>query len=87
MILIPIDKIVERSLNFSNRAQCLIFLDYKSRSLTECIGALKLQLKHNKSWYRKIFVRKRIKDYTRCLKIILTVHSLSVKFIRNHSCT
>jgi hypothetical protein len=63
LILIPFNQNLERSLNFSNMAQCLIFLDYKPKSLIECINALKLQLKHDKSWYRKIFVSKKFKDY------------------------
>ena len=86
LILAPFDKTLERSLNLSNRAQCLIFLDFKIESLIECISALKLQPKHDKSWYRKILVSKRFKDYISCLKIILNVHSLLVKFVRNHSC-
>ena len=86
LVLIPKNRILERSLNFSNRAQCLIFLDYKHLSLVECISALKLQAKHDKSWYRKIFASKRFKDYISCLKIITTVHSLSVRFSRNHVC-
>ena len=86
LILVPFDKILDRSLNFSNRAQCLIFLDNKIKSLMECIGALKLHPKHDKSWYRKILVSKRFKDYVSCSKIILNVQSLSVKFIRNHTC-
>ena len=87
LTLVPVEKILERSLGFSNRAQSLIFLELKNQSITECIGALKLQPKHDKSWYRKIFVSKRFKDYLSCLKIILIVYSLSVKFTRNHSCT
>jgi len=86
LILIPKNRILERSLNFSNRAQCLIFLDYKHFSPVECISALKLQTRHDKSWYRKIFASKRFKDYISCLKIITTVHSLSVRFSRNHVC-
>lgn len=86
LILVPFDKVLDRSLNFSNRAQCLIFLDNKIKSLMECIGALKLHSKHDKSWYRKILVSKRFKDYISCSKIILNVQSLSVKFIRNHTC-
>ena len=86
LILAPFDKTLERSLNLSNRAQCLIFLDFKIESLIECISALKLQPKHDKSWYRKILVSKRFKDYISCLKIILNVHSLLVKFLKNHTC-
>ena len=86
LIVAPFDKTLERSLNLSNRAQCLIFLDCKIESLIECISALKLQPKHDKSWYRKILVSKRFKDYISCLKIILNVHSLLVKFVRNHTC-
>ena len=86
LILIPFNQNLERSLNFSNMAQCLIFLDYKPKSLIECINALKLQLKHDKSWYRKIFVSKKFKDYIACLKIILTVYSLWVKFGTNQPC-
>ncbi len=86
LILAPFDKTLERSLNLSNRAQCLIFLDCKIESLIECISALKLQPKHDKSWYRKILVSKKFKDYISCLKIILNVHSLLVKFVRNHTC-
>ena len=86
LILIPINRKIDRSLNFSNRAQCLIFLDQKLQSLIDCTSALKLQCKHDKSWYRKIFVTKRFKDHLSCLKNILIVHSLSVKFSRNHAC-
>ena len=34
--IIPDDKILERSLNFSNRAQCSIFLGDKIQSLVDC---------------------------------------------------
>ena len=86
LILVPFNRALDRSLNFSNRAQCLIFLDNKIKSLMECISALKLQPKHDKSWYRKILVSKRFKDYISCSKIILNVQTLSVKFMRNHTC-
>ena len=86
LVLIPTNRKIDRSLNFSNRAQCLIFLDQKLQSLIDCTSALKLQFKHDKSWYRKIFVIKRFKDHLSCLKIISIVHSLSVKFSRNHAC-
>lgn len=86
LVVIPKNKIIERSLNFSNRAQCLIFLDYKPLSQIECISALKLKSRHDKSWYRKIFVSKGFKDYISCLKIVINVQSLSIKFVRNHTC-
>lgn len=87
LIFIPIDKIFERSLNFSNRAQCSIFLGGKIQSLADCISALKLYLRHDKSWYRKIFVNKGCKDYLNCVRILLFAQSLSVRFVKKHVCT
>ena len=84
--IVPCDKISERSLNFSNRAQCSIFLGGKIQSLIDCTCALKLYIRHDKSWYRKIFVSKGLKDYVNCIQIILIVRSLSIKFVRKHVC-
>mmetsp|Transcript_28807 Transcript_28807/g.59051 ORF Transcript_28807/g.59051 Transcript_28807/m.59051 type:complete len:316 (+) Transcript_28807:57-1004(+) len=75
--IVSLSKKTERSFCFSNRAQCLLGLDRKEYTLTDCSSAIKLVNFHEKSWYRKNFVYNIKKDYIGNFFNFLKMYTLS----------
>ena len=71
-----------RSLYFSNRAQCWIFFQQNTSSVIDCSVANKLSLFYQKSWYRRIFVCNKIKNFLGALVGSIRISILAENFLK-----
>jgi hypothetical protein len=74
-----------RILCFSNRAQCWILLKKELNSIVDCSIANKLSLYHQKTWYRKIFVVNKKKDYLWVFLSLIKISILAQNFFKKIS--
>jgi hypothetical protein len=71
-----------RSLYFSNRAQCWILFQQNISSTIDYSVANKLSVYYQKSWYRRIFVCDKIKDFMGALIGSIKISILAENFFK-----